>query len=361
LKIIRTGQRNAIRRNAMFYLLTLTAAMGAAPAAEADASSPERVRQSVERSLVFLEKSGTDWWKDSKCASCHHVPISIWSLTEARQHGFAINEKALHELQSVALTSYANHPNLKPVGQDGKPEGMSLNTVYLTLAATASSAADEKTAESLNKFAAHLLAKQEADGSWKAHGKLPPVEDTTEVRTMQSLLALSMMQDRGLLDDTWTPSRDRALAWLRKTKLSDEHQSLVFQVLTAKRFGKPDEVEVLVKRLLEQQKEDGGWAQDNERSSDALATGQSLYALAAAGVDPRQTSVQNALAFLTQTQTKDGSWNVPYRSQKNSGRAISHYGTGWAAIGLIRTLAAVSVTTADTEAEVIPAPSITDK
>ncbi len=328
----------------MFVLLTLTAAMLGAPTVEADAPSPEQVRQTVERSLVFLEKSGTAWWTGSKCASCHHVPISIWTLTEAKQVGFAVNDKALDELRTAALASYANHPKLKPVGQDGSGDGLSLNTVYLTLAATAGAAPDEKTAEMLKKFAAHLLAKQEADGSWKANGKLPPVEDITEVRTMQVLLALAMMQDKGLLADDWTKSRDRALMWLSKAKLSDENQSLVFQVLTAKRFGKPEEVQVLVKRLLEQQNADGGWAQDQERASDALATGQSLYALAAAGVDSRQPPVQRAQSFLTQTQSKDGSWVVPFRSQKNSGKAISHYGSGWAAIGLIRTLAASSAT-----------------
>jgi hypothetical protein len=41
---------------------------------------------------------------------------------------------------------------------------------------------------------------------------------------------------------------------------------------------------------------------------------------------------------LTRTQTKDGSWTVPIRAQKNTGKAISHFGSGWAAIGLLHTL-----------------------
>ena len=56
---------------------------------------------------------------------------------------------------------------------------------------------------------------------WKANGKMPPVEDITEVRTMQALLALAAAHDKGLADDSWTEARDRALTWLRKTKLSD--------------------------------------------------------------------------------------------------------------------------------------------
>jgi hypothetical protein len=124
----------------MFLPTTLVIAVtfgpAAAPAADAP-PSPEQVRQAVERSLVFLEKSGTAWWNGSKCASCHHVPMSIWSLTEAKNRGFAVDDKALDQLRTGALSSYANHPNLKPVGQDGGGPGLSLNTVYLSLAATA--------------------------------------------------------------------------------------------------------------------------------------------------------------------------------------------------------------------------------
>jgi hypothetical protein len=71
-----------------------------------------------------------------------------------------------------------------------------------------------------------------------------------------------------------------------------------------------------------------------------MATGQTLYALSMAGLDPQHPGLQSALAYLIRTQTKDGSWRVPIRSQKNSGTALSHYGTGWAALGLMQTLAA---------------------
>jgi hypothetical protein len=56
----------------------------------------------------------------------------------------------------------------------------------------------------VKKFTAHLIAKQEADGSWKAKGNLPPVEDITEVRTMQALLVLALAKEKGWVSGNWT-------------------------------------------------------------------------------------------------------------------------------------------------------------
>lgn len=346
-------------------ILTAALAVSDSPVPKSDMPpSRDQVRHTVERSLVFLEKSGTAWWTSNQCASCHHVPITLWSLNEARRRGFAVDDKALDQLRDWAVSSYADHPKLRPVGQDGEEKGssVSLNTMYLTLAAVAADKLDEKTTEALKKFTVHMLAAQDADGSWPSSAKLPPVGDVTEVRTMQVLLALAAAHDKGLIDkERWTSTRDRALAWLGKHKFQDQNQSLNLRVLVAQRFGKPEEVQALVKQLLGQQEADGGWSQTKEasgealkdyddkktepapakaekRPSDALATGQTLYALTRAGLDPQEPALQRAQAYLIRTQTKDGSWQVPIRAQKNSGKALSHYGTGWAAIGLMQTL-----------------------
>ncbi len=347
-------------------ILTTGLAVGEAAAPAADPPpSREQVRQAVDNGLGFLEKNGTAWWAANKCASCHNVRISIWSLTEAKRRGLTVNDAALDLLRDEAVSSYADHPKLRPVGQDGGDVStVSLNTVYLTLAVLPAAKLDDKTAEAVKTFTAQMLAVQEADGSWKSNSTLPPVGDVTEVRTMQVLLALAAAQDRGLLDTAgWTAARDRALAWLGKHTFLDQNQSLNLRLLVAKRFGKPEEVQALAKQLLQQQEVDGGWSQtrpgagealkdyDDKKADpapakaekcpcDALATGQTLYALTLAGLDPEQPALQRARAYLVRTQTKDGSWRVPIRSQKNSGNALSHFGTGWAALGLMQTLPA---------------------
>jgi len=155
---------------------------------------------------------------------------------------------------------------------------------------------------------------------------------------MQALLVLSSVEQKGLAGDGWADSRDRALAWLRKNKPADSNQALTLQTLLAQRFGKPEDVPPLVKQLLEKQNADGGWSQLKDRPGDALATGQTLYVLALTGADAQQPAIQRGQAFLTRTQLKDGSWWVPSRDKGRKGVAISHYGSGWATLGLIRTM-----------------------
>jgi acylphosphatase len=303
--------------------------------------TPALVRQAVERSLPFLEKDGVEWLETKKCASCHAVPMTVWSLSEARQRGFAVNQKALDEVKARALAEYAGHPQFKPVGQDGKGDGLSRNTIYLSLAAAVLPAPDTATGEALDKFAAHLLATQQPNGSWTANPGQPPVVDADDVTTMWALLALAGREQSGATKDAWPAARDRALAWLQETQGSDSNQALVLRVLVRQRFGKAEEVRPLVKQLLEQQHADGGWGQIKDRASDALATGQALFALAAAG-SARDEAVQRAWGFLLKTQRDDGSWLVPTRVAKGHDVIISYNGSGWATVGLVRTLPAAT-------------------
>lgn len=366
----------------MFWLPMIVSAAFAASHAPVPESktSREQVQRAVERSLVFVEKSGNDWWTSNKCASCHHVPISIWSLSEAKARGFAIKDQTLDQLRNGAVASYTDHPKMRPVGQDGAESKtlISLNVMYLTWAVASAGELDQKMVEAVKKFSDYMLSLQREDGSWASTSTLPPVGDAAEVRTMQVLLALAAAREKGVVDAArWESARDRALGWLSKHKFIDQNQSWNLRLLVAQRFGKAEEKQKLVDELLRQQNADGGWSQTasgpteapkeydekeaaapakpkdmppapakaatapakvENRPSDAMATGQTLYALAKAGFDSQHPAVQRALSYLVRTQTKDGSWRVPIRSQKNSGTALSHYGTGWAALGLMQTL-----------------------
>lgn len=328
------------------------------------APSAEQVQKAVERSLVFLDKSGHEWMdgktqvgmvnghpvlvkpaKANYCASCHHVPMTFWCQTEARNHGFTVDEKSLNEFREWSLDTYVKDPQLKPVGQDKFGGGhISLNTIYLSFAASADPSPDEATRDALKKFAAHVIEKQEPDGSWQAGrtGYEPPIGDSTEVLTMQAVLVLATANDKGLAEARWSQSRDRALAWLAKSKPDDSNQSLALRVLVAQRFGNPDDVHALTRQLVDQQNADGGWSQVKDRSSDAMATGQSLYVLALAGAaSEHKAAVGHAQAFLIKTQLADGSWWILSREKGRKSVASSHYGSGWATLGLIRTIPSI--------------------
>src|SRR5207244_2059959 len=75
-------------------LISLTLIVGTVKAEE---SSPD-VKAAIDKGLAFLAKEGTAWKTDRKCSSCHQVPMALWSLSEAKNLGYAVDERAITEL-----------------------------------------------------------------------------------------------------------------------------------------------------------------------------------------------------------------------------------------------------------------------
>src|ERR1019366_1934442 len=171
-----------------------------------------------------------------KCVSCHHLPMTIWALTEAKEHGFTVDDKSLNRRRDQALAPHLRTPDLKPLvgNQDSRGDSKTvMNTIYLSIAAAAATKPDGQALDAMKRFAAHLIDMQEADGRWRASRTeyQPPVIDLDEVLTMQALLALATAHEKGHVDaDKWATSRTRALEWLRQTKLRDQHNSLALNV-----------------------------------------------------------------------------------------------------------------------------------
>src|SRR5437660_11410973 len=73
-------------------------------------------------------------------------------------------------------------------------------------------------------------------------------------------------------------------------------------------------MQIAIDELLARQRSDGGWSQTAKMTSDAFATGQTLYVLALAGYTAEQPAIQRAIHFLVPTQKPDGSWPMTSRS-----------------------------------------------
>ena len=74
-------------------ILVLVFGLSVAVAADKGQDKPATPRAAIERSLVYLEKAGVAWKEERKCASCHHIPMTIWTLNAAKRQGFAVNER----------------------------------------------------------------------------------------------------------------------------------------------------------------------------------------------------------------------------------------------------------------------------
>ncbi|MDB5335697.1 MAG: 2,3-oxidosqualene cyclase [Planctomycetaceae bacterium] len=87
-------------------------AKSVAPPQAADIQSTDAaVRESVARSLPFLESAGVAWMNERNCLSCHHVPFLLWTHRAAKTHGLTVDAKKLTEWDEWARKDSLAHRN----------------------------------------------------------------------------------------------------------------------------------------------------------------------------------------------------------------------------------------------------------
>lgn len=317
---------------------------GATPARPTAAKpSLEERRAAVQRALPYLARQTGAWIEQNKCTSCHQVPHALWAMNDARRGGFAVDDR-LAEWNRWSVDFVLRLAD----GPDAKVEDVRerADEIYQLLLAgsTASAESDagvDKGSESQRKRLISLLKLGQSEaGSWPAGGRLPdqkrPKQETDESTTLWSLLTL---RTAGLDDEGRADTATRARAMLEARSTSTEH--LALRYMLARDVGDSAHTSELRKLLLAHQNDDGGWGWLLEEPSDALATGQALYALSHVGQDARGGAVARAQRFLVRTQQSDGSWHVPGTLTElgNKPYVVSNdWGTAWAVIGLMRTI-----------------------
>jgi squalene-hopene/tetraprenyl-beta-curcumene cyclase len=136
-------------------------------------------------------------------------------------------------------------------------------------------------------------------------------------------------------DDRWLEPIARAEQYIRSraAQLTDANatylQDLNYAIIGLLAAGAaPSEgvVELLAAELRERQNEDGGWGFTVNASSDAFATGQSLYVLKRLGTSDRDPGVIRGIGWLVESQEEDGSWST---GGDRRGEAM------WAVLGLV--------------------------
>jgi hypothetical protein len=386
----------------LFCLIGLRLATGIAVPPEPvtpPAPTVEQVRATIERSLPLIEKIGSDWMDNRNCNSCHVVAFQVWSHNSAAVRGFDVDRNKLTEWTQWALADahsdrywFKLRPHaIEALNADGVDEGILAklkplvgtshttedlfleamekalgkedferhkaqlikratlpnngggpDTLAQLLLGRKSTGEDKVTADSYEAVRALLLQWQNPNGSWNADGQLPALrwdgeKEMNDATTMWSLLAVGTGSSEAL-----ARSRERALAYLRTAGPGKTVQTLALRLIVAHDFGKPEQAETLRRELFDRQNADGGWSWwKDSKASDAFATGQALYALGRVGCDGSNPAVMKAWQFLIQTQSADGSWNVPQEAINTRGRKLNVYtywGAAWATIGMLETL-----------------------
>jgi hypothetical protein len=191
----------------------------------------------------------------------------------------------------------------------------------------------------------NIVAQQRAAGNWhEGWVARPPMADGDFSRTAMAIRLLQVYGPAGRKAELQQHIQ-RAARWLAaatpKTTEELNMQLLGLKWAGAVRRG----TDASVRRLQVLQREDGGWAQNPDLSSDAYATGQVLYTLHELGVGVKDPAYRRGVQYLLQTQAADGSWLVKSRVAKfqpyfetsfpyGHDQWISASGTAWAAMAL---------------------------
>lgn len=320
------------------------------------AATPQQARKVIERGLTFLEKDTVKWRQERGCATCHHGAMTIWALSEAKSEGYAVNAEALAEIMEWTKSRFVPKLDLP---RDARPGWnlVSVPAIYLGVMAHSLPALSR---EEVHKVAVHLARHQEEDGAWlmpPPSNGAPPIWESRETLALLALLAWEpyVPADADAATAART-SREKAIEWLSKTEPTDTAQANTLRLLRDVRANKAaEQIQSGVDQLLTRQNADGGWSPTKELASDVYATGQSLYVLSFAGVKPDRPEIQRAVAFLVATQRDDGSWPMTSRnhpgveSTRNPLRnpiPITYFGSAWAVLGLVRSVASAADTPA---------------
>jgi ankyrin repeat protein len=342
-------------RPAVMSLLNETGAKTAAApngsALFAAEASPAGRTRSVEKSLALLLTANPGFFKEGGCAGCHHQQLTAVAAGAARNRSIHFDQTALAEQMKIIKSEWISQQDLLLQRVD-PPAGTAITGFSLFALAAMNHPPDAVT----DAMVSNVASQQEVGGNWNG-GPIArsPMGDGPIGVTARDILALRTFG---------FPSRqaefdqriDRARKWLAAA-VPRYNEDRTFQLLGLKWAGADAGVlRKLAKQLMAEQRPDGGWSQNEYLSSDAYATGQTLYALnQAAGVSASDKAWQRGIAYLLKTQLADGSWYVKSRAVKfqpyfQSGfpydhdQWISSAGAAWAsaaiALGLPPTVAA---------------------
>lgn len=310
-----------------------------APLAPAD-STVTNPSDSIRRALALFGKS--DFFRaGGGCSGCHHQPAQARAYAAARDANLSPDPALRTALIDAEI---ANRPRLAALLPYLSTFGGDFDTTNAMIAANVD--LNEPPSEFTDLIVHFLAARQDTSGAWIFLGiARPPIEESNITRTAYAIEILKRY--------SW-PARKaefdgrikKAEMWLRQAKAETSYeQADRIRGLYAAGMSSAD-LQRDAARLLNLQRNDGGWAQTQYLQPDAYATGMVLDTLFRAGLlNPSDPAYQRGIAFLLRTQFRDGSWYVRSRVAKfqpyfqsgfpfNHDQWISSIGTAWAVMAL---------------------------
>jgi ankyrin repeat protein len=307
----------------------------AAPGAVEQSRKP---RAAVENALDALLPASISSFERWKCVSCHNQSLPAIAAKVAGDHGIPVHSPVGGMSEKAPTGGLAITEEDRMLGR-GLPNG------YQMLALAERGAPANFATDTI----VHWLAQvQRADGGWRESDLRPPLASGTIHPTALAIRALSVYAPPLMRHDI-NARIARARDYLLRATPADT-QDEVFKLLGLVWSQAPDvEISRQRQRLLQLQRDNGGWSQLRTMSPDAFATGEALYALHCTGLATSSRAYKKGAEYLLRTQLTDGTWFVRSRAfgfqpyvetgfPHGVDQFISAAATSWAAIALAYTL-----------------------
>ncbi len=275
------------------------------------------------------------------CFACHNQAHVLIAMRAAERFaGIAVDPalseaNAKHSLKFLARNEEAYK---KGNGQGGQADTAGYALWLLDLTRTPPNDTTSAVAEYLIQYHADW-------GYWRVSGNRPPSEAShfsTTYAALRGLKAFATAEQKLRVEERSA----KAKAWLEKTPTVDTEDA-VFRLRGLCLVESSTEIRLkAVEELKGLQREDGGFSQTKEMSSDAYATGSAMVALAEANPEcVKGDSYRKGVEYLLRTQLVDGTWRVkthskPFQEYFETGfphekdQFISSAATGWAVAAL---------------------------
>jgi len=299
-----------------------------------------------EKAIKLIQKSQAGWYKKETCTSCHHQLLPQIPITLARERGVPVDEAVARETTTNAFASFKD--------LDWVVQGYDyIDVIFDGWTLVAANVAGIKPNLAFSAEAQFIASRQLPDGSWPTIDVRPPQSFSTFTATAVCAQAINIYLPEQMKDEKQRRIR-LALNWLTKAqpKTSEDRTFQLFGLRWT--GGDKKTLAEAGRRLIAEQRTDGGWSQDASLPSDAYSTGEVLAALVdCVGISTTDPVYQKGLRYLLKTQEADGSWRVatrlhppapvsppffetgfPYKHDQ----FVSTMGTSWAAAAMLNAL-----------------------
>lgn len=300
----------------------------AIPAARAD--EPVRKTFSAEAAFEYLDEGARAWTNERQCVSCH--------------------TNGSYLLTRPALTSIAGPPSrdvrdffetelaaFKKQTSQSLQEGITPTQLAYLAAGLAQwdQYVEGKESQATHEALELMFSAQSDNGSFANDDGWPPLESSEYHGATVAALALLAAPRWASSSEgqSYSRHRDRLWTYLRATPPPHDYaRVLLLWVASCHSDLLPEDLKTdLIKRLLNLQNTDGGWAlrqfatpekwgrgnrAEKLRSESAFATpssdghqtGLTAYVLMKAGLEPGHPAIQQAIQWLLQNQRQSGRW-----------------------------------------------------